>query len=482
MNNIRETIELFSNEILLESGEKIETHHILPYFDSLISHDALKISVTIDEIDPSPFVIQERDDLDEVLQQNEHIDENSETRIKIEIIKNSNNSINIYNLEYFIKYLEELTLIQILTVFSRYNRFNSKIPIVFNEDENNKLSTNLFCTENSSKEISNSLKQERLENLNLVTNTSGISTFNFIPEDFRVTVFSDSSKGLKIIFDKIAIFLSISFISDWSELNNNELHFKILGYKKIDITIPFIHKIRNPEIFFKIYRWIFESGNGSIEDKLGIARNIISRFIKNNIQELFLDEDAYSSIITSYKIYLKENVEKYIETKNKVAELTTELSIKISDMNHFIVNNFKNNNFTIVGYFISLFIFNSISFKQTTIFTKHTFAISVIVLIISRLYLYLTSIQIKKDIELNKKYFISVKSIYKDLFDEAELDNLFSMEFFTSSSKEVEKSFKTYHNIWISELYLVLLVSILLTFSKEIKYALDFYLNFFYNI
>ena len=480
MINPRETIELFSYEISLNSGKTIESDHIVPLFESLMTGDTLKVGIVIDGTDPSSFVIKNILDLEKIYEQNDYIDEDSETIIKVEIIKKSINIINIYRLECFIEYLELLTIKQLLTVFGQYRNSTNKVMLTFKEYEKINFSTNLFCTYNTQKEINNLIKKERLENLNLVTNTSGISAFNFIPEDFRVLDCSDSIFKLKAIFDKIATFLSIAFISDWSELNDDKLHFKILGYKKIDISVPFLHKVHSVDIFFKIYRWIFENGNGSIEDKLGLARNIISRFIKYDNQELVLDDDAYSSIITSYKIYLKENVEKYIETKNKVAELTTELSIKIGEMNHLIVNNFKNNNFTIIGYFISLFVFNSIAFKQTTIFTKHTFAISLIVLIISRSYLYLTSIQINKDIALNKKYFLRVKSIYKDLFDESELNNLFNLDFFNSSSKEVINSFKTYHNIWILEIYLVLIVSIALTFSGEIIYAFNFYLKYMF--
>lgn len=466
---MKETNHLFSYEIPLTSGANIESHHIFPFYDSLITGDTLKISITIDGTDPSSIVVSNQDDIDKVIEYNENIDAESETIIKIEIIKNSVNYINIYRLDYFIGYLESLTLSQLLSVFSQYKNSTNKISLNFQEGENFTFSSNLFSTNSSTKEINNLIKQERIENLNLTTNTSGISKFDLIPEDFRVNESSDNLLRLKSIFDKIATFLSIAFISDWSELNNDNLHFKILGYKKIDLILSFQNNTNITKNFFEIYRWIFENGNGSIEDKLGLARNIISRYIKYSNNELFLDEDAYSSIITSYKIYLKENVEKYIETKNRVAELTTELSIRSRDIILLVSSNFKNNNLTLLSFFISLVIFNSLSEdSNATIFNEEKYYISLTFLLISLVYLVTTYRQINKEIKINVRYFFSIKRIYSDLFDRNELNKLFRKKNLKYSINNVRMTANKYFTFWMVEVILLFLLTIGLTYHHEI--------------
>ncbi|KYG92045.1 hypothetical protein A0U40_03650 [[Bacillus] sp. KCTC 13219] len=481
MKNFKETTTMFSFEIMLNSGEKIEASHIISHFNSLMPGDQLKINIIIDEADPYSFIINNLvDDLDNILDANENIENNSITIIKMEIIKNSTNSINIYNINCFFSYLKSLSLEQLLYVFSGYTKNPQKILLCFNEYKEAIFTTNLFSTVVNEKDILNQIKTERLDNLNLLTNTSGISKLNYIPEDFRVTHYSEELIELKFIFDQLSAILSVAFIADWSELTKEAFHFKILGYKKLDILLASGDKVRNPEEFFKIYRWIFDNpnGTGTIEDKLGIARNIISRYLKFTAANLTLDEDAYLSILTSYKIYLKENVEKYIETKNKIAELTTELASKTQEVNQLITNNFKQSNFTLLTYFVSLFIFNSVSFNQTTIFTKHTFVISLAVLLISGAYLFLTAYQFKKDIRANVRYFFSVKFIYKDFFDSAELNKLFNHRHFLYNIKRSSKLFKVYMRIWIVELIILLIVSIALTFGTSIKM---FFLQLFFT-
>ncbi|WP_342546662.1 hypothetical protein [Lysinibacillus sp. FSL K6-4013] len=477
MNNSKETLDLFSKEVLLTSGAKIEENHILPFYQSLYINDRLRVIVTIDGIDPDSYTIDSLEIIDKILSLNEYIEDDSETIIKIEIIKENKDTLNIYDIHLFITYLNELSLRQVLAIFSRFNNSEKKIVVSFSKDTKYTFSTNLFSTFQTNKEISDLNKKERLENLNLSSNNSGISNFNFIPEDFQVNSCSEDLLPLKQIFDRISFFLSIAFIADWAELDKMGLHFKILGYKKIDISMPISHKLYNGEVFFNIYRWIFENGNGSIEDKVGIARNIISRYLKYTDQHLTLDEDAYSSIITSYKIYLKENVEKYIETKNKVAELNTELTTKVKEMNQLIITNFKNNNLTLLSYFISLFIFNSVSFKQTTVFTKHTFAISFVVLLISSSYLWLTAYQLKKDIKINIRYFFAIKSIYKDFFDPSELNKIFNKRHFSYNINKVQQTFRLYMQAWIAELFLLFVLSIILTFGPQIKNLLSSYIK-----
>ncbi|ARK25965.1 hypothetical protein SporoP37_15660 [Sporosarcina sp. P37] len=464
MLNIKETVQTYSFEWQFTDGKKIDMQHLLPSHDSLISGDTLKISVSIDGMDPSSFVIKVREDLDIVIQQNEYIDSDSSTIITIEIIKNTTSSINIYNLDIFVKYLESLTLQQLFQVLKDYSVSKEKVLIHFQEFGDVKFSSNLFSTIPSIKDISDSIKKERVENINLVSNTSGITGINLIPEDLKVYESSAELKKLESYFSRISTLLCIAFISDWSEFDNNQLNFKILGYQKIDCSLSSETSIDDDSMFFKIYQWIFESGNGSIEDKLGLSRNIISRYIRYNKTSLFLDKDAYTSIITSYKIYLKENVEKYIETKNKVAELMTEISLKNKDVLNFINSSFKNNNLTILGYFISIFIFNSLSNNDGPVFNLERYYLSLIFLLISTIYFLITAKQLKKDLIENARYFFSIKRIYKDLFSPQDLNRIFDNRQFKYNIKNVKSNANRYLVFWLIEIVLLLFLTIAMTF------------------
>ena len=67
--------------------------------------------------------------------------------------------------------------------------------------------------------------------------------------------------------------------------------------------------------FYKIYRWIFQDSNEY--DKIELTRHVISIHCKYS-DILNIDEKTFLSIKSNYNIYLKENVDKYIELKNLV--------------------------------------------------------------------------------------------------------------------------------------------------------------------
>lgn len=478
MLNAKETIELYSYEILLESGNVIEADHITPLLNSLYPGDKICISVIIDGTQPYQYYPKKIEDIDMILQLNEHIDDDSETIIKVEIIKPKEDSINIYNLNHFIEYLNNLNLFQLLTIFKTYSDSDTKILINHKEMSNSFISTNLFTTNkhDTIKVISSSLGRERIEAWNFSSNTQNIGSFGFIPDDFRVYKKSDNFEYLSDIFNKLALILSISYISDMSKIEGNIFNFKIMGYKKVDVTFD-ASATSLSEIFYKIYTWVYESGNGNIDDKIGLARNIISRYIKTNpgTTKISLEEDAYSSLLTSHKMYLKENVEKYIDTKNKVAEIVTEQSVKTSDSINFISNSFKNNNLTLLSYFISLFIFSALSEKKQQIFTKEIFLISITFLIISGIYLYITYKQFNKDIKRNVRYFFSIKKIYKDLFDPKELNDIFNLRQLRYDAKLIKSTAKNYFIFWILEIIILLILTSILTFHVEILMLINFF-------
>lgn len=463
MKSILETINSYTLAISLNQGGKLETNHILPTLNKIINSDKLMVNVTIDEMDSPAIWVKGEEDISKILEMNEEIDSDSETIVKLEIIKSEDPSLKIYDIEAFVYYLKSLTLQETLNVFKSFSNMTEQVQISISTTDDYYFETNLFNTTPNDSNMVN--KAQRLETWSFSSNTQNLGVFSFIPEDFKVINSSDNLSELSKIFNHIALILSIAFISDMSNLNKNEFNFKIIGYKKYDQTIDFkTFDFTKVEVVFRIYQWIYDGTYGNVDDKLGLARNIISRHLKLEDNSIEIDHESYSSIITAHKIYLKENVEKYIETKNKVAEVSHEISVKSKEVSNYISTSFKNNNLTVLSYFITLFIFNSLSNRSITrIFTPDIYYFTLAVLLISTFYLVFTLKQAKSEIQSNIRYFFSTKKIYSDIFDKKELNSIFSKKILKYNIQHIHKTMNRFSFLWLIEIVALFLCTILLT-------------------
>lgn len=461
MINEKEDFKTYSYDIILNNGEKISNDHLLPPLNGLFNGDKLSVIISVDETDPARHPLNNTDDLDKVMSLNEEIDAESTTVINFETIKSDTDGLKIYNSKAFYKFLNTLTLHQLFTNFSlRYSHCNS-VKMVFKNSEYI-LKTNLF----NSSIVDNEEKSAKLESWNFAANSQNIGQYGFIPEDFMITDYSEDFSEYKVLFDKLSFILSVSFIADVSAIKDDIFEYKIIGYKKIDQSLKF-HELRltSDNYFYKVYSWIYSQEQSNIEDKLGLARNIISRHIVLNTNVSIIDIECFSAIISAYKIYLKDNVEKYIETKNKVAEISTELTVKSKEISTYVISSFKNNNLTLSTFFISLFVFNSLSDNsEAKIFTLEKYYLTIVILLISLVYLIITRIQVNAELKAQEEYYNSIKNIYTDVFDQKELNTLFSEKHLYSTFKFVNSSTNRFSWFWIIEVMALGATAVYLTF------------------
>jgi len=92
--------------------------------------------------------------------------------------------------------------------------------------------------------------------------------------------------------------------------------------------------------YFKIFRWIY-IGEGNKTDKIGIARNVLSLFIAND--NIAIEDNVFISIQSSFKTYLKENLDKYVAIRNQIyQELDAIISLSSAVKKDFL-EGFKHN-------------------------------------------------------------------------------------------------------------------------------------------
>ncbi|MFS0766073.1 hypothetical protein [Peribacillus phoenicis] len=493
MERVLDVYEKYTKDIEIKKHEDFGSYTLsleLSSIESYINWDDLasishfinvrdRISINIYVNDGEPYHFNQKDNIEEQQTMldsiNKIIDKESVIKIIYIVSKEKTDStLSVYDLELLFDYLNKQKLMHVLNIlqktldFSILNRFE-----IQNEEIGNLYFYSPLIVFASQNKLSNVVENHDdvkrnviIKNRQLYTNPQNFSKYNFIPKDFNNTAIKhQNSNKIITFFDKLKVIFAASFISNTSDIiNNSNFQMGIIGHKYLEVTADFNKlNISEAHSFYSIYNWVYESAETN--DKLDLARNIISRYLSYSESKWILPSDTLNSIQSAHAIYLKENVEKYIETKNKVAEITTELSIKSKDISQYFISSFKNNNLTLLTYFISIFIFNSLSDNSDKkIFSLEKYYLSMVFLLISFIYLLITRLQLFKDIKLNIRYFYSMKRIYRDIFDNKELNKLFHKRHLQYNINNIFQTMDLYTIVWIIELILLTLISIYLTF------------------
>ncbi|CAM0556567.1 hypothetical protein EHLJMEHL_01655 [Vreelandella titanicae] len=326
----------------------------------------------------------------------------SEYELELKINKNNvDKSVSIYFVDQFSDYLTSISLLDVINlisinfeeslvfeVFSKIKKFGSK-TIQFTESGKDETDLNSF-----------ELLNVRQNKLSLLFENATTSNFaiDLLPDDFYLITKSSYEKINKIFID-ISSLLSIVFISNSSSFEKDgSFLYKISGYKTISESLTTIdYKTSTCDILYKIYAWSYEGGNSS--DKIGLVRNVLSIHLDSN-DRVKIDNEVWQAIQSNYQIYLKDNVQSYLEIKNKIGEFVIESSARTYSMADEILSSFKNSIFVFVTFFLTVVVVNGL--KDTggeSIFSDVYLAIVIILCIISLVWRKMTIKQVLKQFE-----------------------------------------------------------------------------------
>ena len=118
--------------------------------------------------------------------------------------------------------------------------------------------------------------------------------------------------------------------------------------------------------------------------------NVSKSTVHKDLHErlLEIDEKTFLSIKSNYNIYLKENVDKYIELKNKLTEFIMNTSNQINDVIGNFIGNFEKNIVAFITFILGTIIANVVSDSPLdNILTKDVITIILAILAGSLVYL-----------------------------------------------------------------------------------------------
>lgn len=354
--------------------------------------------------------------------------------LRLTIIKNKiDNVLSVYNLTEFSNYLKSLSFSIFLKVFEKCLG-TEKLILECQEDNLGEIAfetkTIKLTSKNVNKEVEEieiKLREEKIYNATTLCHWD-IEKKLLLPEDLYPTVIENANDEIVKIFKKTCTLYTLMFIFDYSSLKEDKFLYKLNGYKTFgeeisisknsDISID----IDSVDLFYKIYQWIYVGGN--INDKISIARNIIS--LNYNPKTLQLSKTSFDSILSNYKIYERQNVKQYIEVRNKLSEILIGLQEKIDKIVDGFIGDFKKNLITIISFFISVIAIRVVS-KGDFIggFTNEIIILSYSFLLISIGILFYSRWEFSKRIALFDKHYEQLKERYKELLSEDEINKIF---------------------------------------------------------
>lgn len=423
-----------------------------PFFDIKDSNDTLRITAK-----NSVNNIQTFDSIEQITSYtygDDYEDEMGIIEIKISKLNNTD-YLTIYSLDLFTKFLSDKNIEDIFKLFFSFEKRKFKILdgshynfhtayFVFADSINFDNKTNQIL-----KNLDLSDREKKLKKINENTHFANASSIKFLPEDFYI-INKSSNEALNKLFDKLTLTLVLRVFADISEFTKNQLGYKMYGYKTIKKEYDFISfDSEFIEDYFKSYEEIFNA-HTSVSDKIGLARNVISLHV---VEDDFtkIKGNIESSIKSNYNIYLKENVKKYIDVKNKINDSIFSLTNKFDDATGNLISSFKTSFYTLASLLISLILFKVLKSSSTTfdLFSIEVFLFLCPVLIAMYLFKKYNIYEIKE----TKKRLISryeqLKSQYKDILDNDDLKQIFEQHDFEAININfIDNQISKYNKYW----------------------------------
>lgn len=395
---------------------------------------------TGDDVDSSCFI----EDLSKI-----RIEQDSNIEFSITILKGRDNeSLSVYSLTHFLQNLTSQSLSDALNIFKKILRdYNFVCIETLDLQSEFGTETIRFMPWGTCPTKGNVDRSKIVKRREDVCHFINSDTYHFIPDDFHLTMRSGND-DIDLFFDRLSTTFSMSTIFNLTEIKEDSLRIKLGGYKPLQQTIDFNDICSdNVENYYQIYLWIY--ADGRVSDKLGLARNMLSLDVKGDVNKI--SEDIMSSIMSGFEIYLKENIQKYLEIKNTATDRIIDISQKAQENIDNMLSTFKQNLFAILTFFITLIVLNSINDgKFKNIFSSDITYISYSILALSLMYCFISLNELNKKTANLEKYYSSLKTSYSDILYNDDIDNVFGQDTIWNGNKEfLNEQARIYSIFWV---------------------------------
>ena len=389
--------------------------------------DKCIISVIVESDDPISIdtsSFETKSFIEQIHEANKYYEKNERIRLKLSIQKETKNSlVHIYHFNSFLEFCEKISVVDWLDIINNDLKSNNFLKFKVLDDHFDSFWSYNIIFSNTDRPTNDLNHKFKVIKVNENCHFGNYDQYPYTPTYFQLVNRPRRNNSITNILDRLAFVYSITSTFDITSFDNNILHYKLNGYKSIEGKFNIdSDPVDSKEIYIKIFNWIY-SEQSNITDKIGLSRNIIS--IYSNEYFPSIDESVYFSIQSGFKTYLQENINKYIEIRNKISEQLMEISSRSIVVVENYLSYYQKSNITFVTFFISVFTIRALTTQKfTDVFTKETTLISFTLLFVSAGYMIISIIGLNNEIQrLNTKY-DNIKNRFKDLLVEDDINKI----------------------------------------------------------
>jgi hypothetical protein len=438
---------------------------LVEFINRFEKRDRVELIVMIG--DNAPLVITRSSQAFEFIKSVEKEDtylEDEHLTLELKIAKTiENNILSVYSLENFAINLTQLPPRDLLQVFAKELTGIPGIHFQLYEDYVPFRAGNIVF----SKEYFDFGKLEQRELTKKIRDTSGkikenchFSNYEEIkvtPYSFYIQDKSNEFPLLNQLFDKLALILSVIAIFNVTTVNDEGLAYKLTGYRTFEGFVKY-DELPDKSVgrYYEIFEWIY-SDKSRVSDKLGLARNILSISLKEG--SLKIDQHAFNSIQSGYQIYLKENINRYIELRGKMTDQLLALTGSASQVINNYVDSFKKSLLAYLSFFLSVLIVRILSNgSYVDVFTKDATILSLVFLVICVVYLVFSEWEYSKECKRLNDSYENLKERYTDLLNIDDINRILNHDKdYSTQLKFIEIKRRAYLVLWAISLVIILI-------------------------
>lgn len=337
--------------------------------------------------------------------------------------KLENRILSIYFLEVFSDFLTRQNIFLFIENISKYFKENLVFE-VFQTIQGFGSKNIKFVDSMSKIDVSFAEDKRRDKVFELFAENSSVQGINLksIPEDFKLENPSQNAE-LNTLFNHACTALCLIFLSNVSDVTQKkQLNYKLSGYKTISRQNESVENFDGEiNYLFKVYKWLYSDDNSA--DKIGLARNVITLHT-DDMGRFKFDLEVWNAIQSNYQIYLKGNIQGYLDVKNKIGELVIESSAKLYSVAEEMASAFKNNLLIILTFIVTVVLVNGLKDNGVDkIFSTEYFLVVSIVSVLSIVWLIMAFIEAEKRfVSISENLKKALFANYKNILMESELE------------------------------------------------------------
>lgn len=381
-----ENCEIIETESYYQLMNEISRDQLKAFFESGLKdifnyfENSLTITINIMNIDSSVFKLSKGMEYIESEIQS-IIDGYKEVKIIIHINKNSylesqliENLNRLYKVVIFsstdnlVNYIKDNSIFYLQK--NLYNLDKGLIILLPDiEKSYSNLGTHIISTNNveSLKEVSFPL--EPIDSLDEIGKRARLRNGD-IPRDEELFLSPDhlyfkdiDQKDLGKVLNFKASECIIIYLANSTKVTNSQYTCIFNGYKSASISLNENNFLQclNTNKLYELYNWTFQS---NYVDKIMIVRNIISKFLKDDINNNYCEliyniEDILNSCQANYSVFFQKSIDAFFEDRKKIAQYTFDKTKEVEKEINNITDAMVKNVITAIGVILAAIIANS---------------------------------------------------------------------------------------------------------------------------